>query len=91
MLKSVIHLENYIEIIIIIIIYFIRLSYICRVSFESCYSDANFANFLYNDRIGITLRPNWSVYYVVGKPVMYTLSLVMCLTIHGFILLVCCY
>ena len=78
-------------IIIIIIIYFIRLSYICRVSFESCYSDANFATCLHNDRIGITLRPYWSVYYVVGKPVMYTLPLVMCLTIHGFIILVCCY
>ena len=43
---------------------------------------------LHNDRIGITLRPYWSVYYVVGKPVMYTLPLVICLTFHGFIILV---
>ena len=43
---------------------------------------------LHNDRIGITLRPYWSVYYVVGKPVMYTLPLVICLTFHGFIMLV---
>ena len=43
---------------------------------------------LHNDRIGITLRPYWSVYYVVGKPVMSTLPLVICLTFHGFIILV---
>ena len=43
---------------------------------------------LHNDRIGITLRPYWSVYYVVGKPVMYTLPLVICLTFHGFVMLV---
>ena len=43
---------------------------------------------LHNDRIGITLRPYWSVYYVVGKPVMYKLPLVICLTFHGFVMLV---
>ena len=30
---------------------------------------------LHNDQIGITLRPYWSVYYVVGKPIMYTLRI----------------
>ena len=43
---------------------------------------------LHNDRIGITLRPYWSVYYVVGKPVMYTLPLVICLTYMVFVMLV---
>ena len=43
---------------------------------------------LHNGRIGITLRPYWSVNYVVGKPVTYTLPLAICLTFHGFIILV---
>ena len=65
-------------VLIIIIIFFIQLSYICRVSFNACYTDANFAILSVQQLKRNHPETYWSVYCVVGKPVIFTLSLEIC-------------
>ena len=65
-------------VLIIIIIFFIQLSYICRVSFNACYTDANFAILSVQQLKRNHPETYWSVYCVVGKPVRYALPLVIC-------------
>ena len=63
---------------LIIIIIFIQLSYICCVSFYACYTDAKFAILSVQQLKRNHPGTYWSVYCVVGKPVYYALSLVIC-------------